>query len=104
MTTIGFDGACLGAHTLSGVERSFLLTLDAFVKRGTRCIVWVPPCAPDLPAGVVRREFLGPSFVWRQRALPRQLADEQVDLWLSPTTTLPATTPGRWNCSRPSNR
>jgi alpha-1,3-rhamnosyl/mannosyltransferase len=96
MSTIAFDGSCLAAGSLTGVERSFLLTLAAFARRGDRrCLLWLPAGARiPLPPGVEARAVPRlPLAVWRQWLLPRELLRARADCLLSPTTALPDQSP-----------
>ena len=92
---VALDGSCLATPRATGVERSFLLTLEAFAANGHRCIVHVPfGCRHALPPSVERRPIPRiPLFVWREHLLPLELGRARPDVWLSPTTALPPRAP-----------
>ncbi|MFQ5503945.1 MAG: glycosyltransferase [Planctomycetota bacterium] len=94
---VSFDGSCLIQKRPTGVERSFLLTLEAFARsRGApRCLVFQPQASGiPLPEGVERHPIgRVPLFLWRKLTLPRLLEELRPVVHMSPTTALPEAAP-----------
>ncbi|PIE23957.1 MAG: hypothetical protein CSA62_05910 [Planctomycetota bacterium] len=97
MDPIAFDASCLVNERSTGVERSFLITLEAFTKLPDMppCVVYRPAQSrTELPPGVEIREIPRlPLSLWRSTLLPRALHEENAAALLSPTTALPRLAP-----------
>jgi hypothetical protein len=94
VTTIAFDGICLGDGAITGVARSFLNALTAYAVRDhAACILLVPEGATIEPIARVRLVTAPRGALQRQRQLPRLLLSLHADLLHSSVASVPLRAP-----------
>jgi glycosyltransferase involved in cell wall biosynthesis len=94
----GIDGRDLLRRRTGVVNNTLHLTRELTAAHPSEVIVYVDqPVAPDErpPAGVPLRRLTAPPILWKHLALPLALARDRVNVFHSPTGTLPLLAPCR---------
>lgn len=87
---VGFDGRDLLRKRTGVVNNTTYLARELSAAHPGEMIVYADTVADERPPDAVRlRELHAPPLLWKHAALPRALARDQVDVFHSPTGTLP---------------
>jgi glycosyltransferase involved in cell wall biosynthesis len=98
MLRVGFDGRDLLRKRTGVVNNTLHLARELTSSHPTQVLIYVDqPVTPDeqAPAGVPLRAIAAPPILWKHLALPLALARDRVDVFHSPTGTLPLVAPCR---------
>ncbi len=93
---IGIEVEILARPRPTGVERALRFWLEGLARfPGVEVTAFFKTPGTDLPPGIRPRPLPSPLplFLWRETLLPRALAAEEVDLFLSPVAAFPLRSP-----------
>lgn len=89
MSTVVFDGACLGDGPITGVGRAFLNALGAYAELESRCVLLLPRGAPRPPLAKVEVAEAPRGALRRQLVLPRLLRELRARVLHSSVAAVP---------------